>query len=111
MVFEEALNRFDVVPFAIVMQRCERAWHAWRCVVGIHAGQDASALEPLEVVRMEGQYRRARRRAQNAGRAHDRPDETVEERRLPRPCRAADDDEGRRVHLREARELRKNPAT
>ena len=53
---------------------------------------------------MEGQYRRARRRAQNACRAHDRPDETVEERRLPRPCRAADDDEGRRVHLREARE-------
>ena len=68
------------------------------------AGQDARALEPLEVVRVEGEHRRARRRAQDACRAHDRPDEAVQERRLPGPRRAADDDERRRVHLPQPRE-------
>jgi hypothetical protein len=68
------------------------------------ARQYARALEPLEVVRVEGEHRRAGRRAQHACRTHDRPDEAVQERRLPRPCRAADNDERGRVHLPEPRE-------
>ena len=53
---------------------------------------------------MEGEHRREGRRAQHAGRAHHRPDEAVQERRLAGPGRAADDDERGSIHLREPRE-------
>jgi hypothetical protein len=53
---------------------------------------------------MEGENRHACRRAQHPCQADLRPDEAIQERRLPGPGRAADDDECRRIHLREPRE-------
>ena len=49
------------------------------------AGQDSRAVEPLEVVRVEGEHRRAGRRAQDACRAHDRPHEAVQSVDFPAP--------------------------
>ena len=50
---------------------------------------------------MEGEHRRPRGRAQDPGRAHDRSDEAVEERRLAGPRGTADDDQRRCFHLGE----------
>ena len=67
-------------------------------------GQHARALEPAQVLRVAGQHGRPRRRPQHAGRAHLAADEAVDERRLARARRAADDHQERRVELAQARQ-------
>ena len=67
-------------------------------------GQDASALEPAQILRIAGQHGRPRRRPQDARRAHLATDEAVDERRLARARRAADDHQERRVELAQARQ-------
>ena len=67
-------------------------------------GKDPIVLEPPHVVGMARQDRRTRRRAKDPSGADHRPDEAVDERRLPGAGRAADDHQHRGVHALQARQ-------
>ncbi len=68
------------------------------------ARQDPLALERRQVLRVAREHRRPRRGAEDAGRADDRADQAVEERRLAGPGRAADHDQCRGVELPQPRQ-------
>ena len=65
-------------------------------------GQDPGVGEPAHVVGVADEHRGAGRRAQHARWRHGRPDQAVDDRRLARSGRAADDREQRGVEAAQA---------
>ena len=82
----------------------KRSGRAWPAGGPRQPRQDAVALERREVVRVKGEHGRPGRRPQHPGRADDRADKAVDERRLAGPGGAADDDQRRSVDLPQARQ-------
>ena len=66
-------------------------------------GSTRSSSNQRQVVRVADEHRRARGRAQDAGRRSPRADQRVHERRLAGAGRAADDHQQRRLHLLQPR--------